>query len=247
MSAALHHAGCAPPAAQTAFQSFEVAPVEGAGRGPCAAPRDRVPRSAAWVSCRSAGGLSRCASPRPPPRLHLLRGGRFSGPAQDRVHHRGKDERRLMRGEETNQTGELDQDLRLRLNFEHVQPVGRGLLKSLDPLATRGQTIERSQVGLGSVLASSLALRFTPVMFAVTVGGAMLVASGSSRIRKHFLTRRLFFKTTALFAAAQLPFHASATSGGRYIGKIVTEWLPDGRNMVIVHAFEYIDPEGRKW
>ena len=84
-------------------------------------------------------------------------------------------------------------------------------------------------------------------MFAVTVGGAMLVASGSSRIRKHFLTRRLFFKTTALFAAAQLPFHASATSGGRYIGKIVTEWLPDGRNMVIVHAFEYIDPEGRKW
>ena len=54
-----------------------------------------------------------------------------------------------MRGEETNQTGELDQDLRLRLNFEHVQPVGRGLLKSLDPLATRGQTIDKESSRTG--------------------------------------------------------------------------------------------------
>jgi len=52
--------------------------IASAGRraGPCSAdihavvlaPSDRVPRSAAWVSCRNSGGFPQCASPWPPPR-----------------------------------------------------------------------------------------------------------------------------------------------------------------------------------
>lgn len=34
---------------------------------------------------------------------------------------------------------------------------------------------------------------------------------------------------------------------GFFIGRVVTEWLPDGRNMRLMEDFIYVDPDGRKW
>jgi hypothetical protein len=38
-----------------------------------------------------------------------------------------------------------------------------------------------------------------------------------------------------------------AQSWGEFVGKVVVEWLPDGRNMKLVEHFAYVDPLGRKW
>jgi len=38
-----------------------------------------------------------------------------------------------------------------------------------------------------------------------------------------------------------------AQSWGEFIGKVVVEWLPDGRNMKLMEHFAYVDPLGRKW
>lgn len=38
-----------------------------------------------------------------------------------------------------------------------------------------------------------------------------------------------------------------AEGWGEFIGKVVVEWLPDGRNMKLMESFAYVDPYGRKW
>jgi hypothetical protein len=38
-----------------------------------------------------------------------------------------------------------------------------------------------------------------------------------------------------------------ATEKGEYRGKVVAEWLGDGRKMQLREPFEYIDPEKRRW
>jgi hypothetical protein len=38
-----------------------------------------------------------------------------------------------------------------------------------------------------------------------------------------------------------------AQSWGEFIGKVVVEWLPDGRNMKLMESFAYVDPYGQKW
>jgi hypothetical protein len=38
-----------------------------------------------------------------------------------------------------------------------------------------------------------------------------------------------------------------AQNWGQFAGKVIVEWLPDGRNMKLVEDFAYVDPHGRKW
>jgi hypothetical protein len=38
-----------------------------------------------------------------------------------------------------------------------------------------------------------------------------------------------------------------AQSWGEFIGKVVVEWLPDGRNMKLMESFAYVDPHGQRW
>ena len=33
----------------------------------------------------------------------------------------------------------------------------------------------------------------------------------------------------------------------RFIGRVVTKWLKDGRNMILIEDFCFIDSKGRKW
>lgn len=34
---------------------------------------------------------------------------------------------------------------------------------------------------------------------------------------------------------------------GYFIGRVVTEWLPDGRNMRLLEDFIFVDPDGKAW
>jgi len=45
-----------------------------------------------------------------------------------------------------------------------------------------------------------------------------------------------------LFAA---PFFAQ--NYGRFIGNVKAEWGPDGRNMILLEPFAYVDPDGVRW
>jgi Protein of unknown function (DUF1353) len=40
---------------------------------------------------------------------------------------------------------------------------------------------------------------------------------------------------------------ADPGAGGRFIGEIVAQLLPDGRNLMLINAFGYIDPDGERW
>lgn len=61
------------------------------------------------------------------------------------------------------------------------------------------------------------------------------------------LSRRSFIAASvAQLALATLP--ARAQSGwGYFIGRVVAEWLPDGRTMRLIEPFEYVGPNGRSW
>ena len=56
-----------------------------------------------------------------------------------------------------------------------------------------------------------------------------------------FLIAMIIVLGTALLSVSY------AQSWGEFIGKVVVEWLPDGRNMKLVEQFAYVDPRGRKW
>jgi hypothetical protein len=60
------------------------------------------------------------------------------------------------------------------------------------------------------------------------------------------INRRLFsFGSLATLLA---PTSRSALAGsGSFLGKIVTEWLPDGRNMKLLGAIQYVSPDGTTW
>jgi hypothetical protein len=36
-------------------------------------------------------------------------------------------------------------------------------------------------------------------------------------------------------------------SGGAFQGSVITEWLPNGRDMRLAEPYEYVDPKGRRW
>jgi len=38
-----------------------------------------------------------------------------------------------------------------------------------------------------------------------------------------------------------------AQNWGEFVGKVVAEWLPGGRDMKLVKDFAYVDPQGRRW
>jgi hypothetical protein len=44
-----------------------------------------------------------------------------------------------------------------------------------------------------------------------------------------------------------LPISPSAAGFGDFVGKIVAEWLDNGREMRLLEDFAYIDPAGRRW
>jgi hypothetical protein len=50
------------------------------------------------------------------------------------------------------------------------------------------------------------------------------------------------FLLTLLFTAS-----SHAAGFGTFIGKIVAEWMADGRQMRLLEDFAYIDPSGRRW
>jgi hypothetical protein len=56
-----------------------------------------------------------------------------------------------------------------------------------------------------------------------------------------------FLATLIILLAAALSSVSYAQSWGEFIGKVIVEWLPDGRNMKLVDHFAYVDPLGRKW
>lgn len=47
----------------------------------------------------------------------------------------------------------------------------------------------------------------------------------------------------ALLAVVQ----ASQASGGQFVGRLVTEWLDDGRNMRLINEFAYKSPDRLEW
>ena len=70
------------------------------------------------------------------------------------------------------------------------------------------------------------------------------------------VTRRLFIASLpgaalaarSLKAAQEVP-HMPRNAGppSTFVGKVVAEWLPDGRRMRMVEEFAYFDNEGRRW
>lgn len=61
------------------------------------------------------------------------------------------------------------------------------------------------------------------------------------------LSRRSVLQLSALTASLGFLSLSEAASGGEYRGRIVTEWDPDGRTMIVQTPFEYVDSSGRKW
>lgn len=70
------------------------------------------------------------------------------------------------------------------------------------------------------------------------------------------LTRRLFMASLSLgavtarsAAAAQelLGMPRNAGPPNTFAGRVVTEWLPDGRRMRLIEDFAYFDDAGRRW
>lgn len=60
------------------------------------------------------------------------------------------------------------------------------------------------------------------------------------------IDRRSFLIGAATSLAAPIRSPVQAGSGS-FLGKIVTEWLPDGRTMKLLSALEYISPNGTTW
>ena len=62
-------------------------------------------------------------------------------------------------------------------------------------------------------------------------------------------SRRSVLLTLAAASLSQgIPFNrAWAAPPGEFKGRVVAEWLPDGRSMKLLEPFEYIDPAGKSW
>lgn len=58
-------------------------------------------------------------------------------------------------------------------------------------------------------------------------------------------TRRTLL--AAAGAAFLPPMRVQAQAKGRFVGRVVTEWLPDNRNMKLLESFEFIGADGRRW
>jgi hypothetical protein len=74
-------------------------------------------------------------------------------------------------------------------------------------------------------------------------------ARGPARIDPARIDRRAFIGTS-LAAAATASLGGDALAAGEwgmFKGRVVAEWLPDGRNMRLTEPFEYIGPTGRNW
>src|SRR5687768_12025993 len=55
-------------------------------------------------------------------------------------------------------------------------------------------------------------------------------------------------RAAAIFLLVTLfPVSSYAAGFGDFVGKIVAEWLDNGREMRLLEDFAYIDPAGRRW
>ena len=56
-------------------------------------------------------------------------------------------------------------------------------------------------------------------------------------------------KLRILWLAFALTFASivHAASFGEFVGKVVAEWLDDGRKMKLTQSFAYISPSGTRW
>src|SRR5262245_19005365 len=50
-----------------------------------------------------------------------------------------------------------------------------------------------------------------------------------------------------LLALIGLPLLSSADEKGAFVGRIVSEWLPESRRMKLLEPFTYIDANKRRW
>src|SRR5262245_41210351 len=53
----------------------------------------------------------------------------------------------------------------------------------------------------------------------------------------------------ALASVLSLTFipRALADNPGTFVGRIVTQWETDGRQMTLLEPFQFVDPRGRRW
>jgi Protein of unknown function (DUF1353) len=64
------------------------------------------------------------------------------------------------------------------------------------------------------------------------------------------MTGRLFRTTSVILAVAGCLLGSTlvlANAGGKFEGRLITEWLDDGRNMKLLGAFRYLSPDRLKW
>lgn len=62
--------------------------------------------------------------------------------------------------------------------------------------------------------------------------------------RRHVLGGTL---ASALVVSPVVMTRLCAAAPGTFKGRVVAEWLPDGRRMRLLEPFEYIDPNNRRW
>lgn len=66
------------------------------------------------------------------------------------------------------------------------------------------------------------------------------------RLRTRTVSRRAFIGGL-VSGCAVCCGQAQGSQYGQFRGRVVAEWLADGRNMRLTEPFEYIDPTGRRW
>jgi hypothetical protein len=61
------------------------------------------------------------------------------------------------------------------------------------------------------------------------------------------MSRSIAYFFTALLIALAAPLQAQNPKFGKFSGNPKTEWLDDGRNMILLEDFTYTDGDGTKW
>lgn len=55
------------------------------------------------------------------------------------------------------------------------------------------------------------------------------------------------FAASSLILLVLISGFAMANEFGHFVGRVVTEWLPDGRRMKLIEPFGYVSPTGAHW
>jgi hypothetical protein len=62
-----------------------------------------------------------------------------------------------------------------------------------------------------------------------------------------FNRRRILFYPLIVLTSSRLSLAATQTAQGKFRGKIVAEWMSDGRKMKLLQSLEYVSSEGVPW